>query len=207
MPPENNEITLGVLSAVARDDTITQRHLATELGIALGLANAYLRRCVNTGLIKVKQIPANRYAYYLTPTGFAEKSRLAAEYFSQSMQLFRVAREQLDQILRDCHAQGWDRVALWGAGDLAEIAVLCATDLPVTLVGVVDPGHDGPTFRGLPVAGHLSDLPEHQAVVITALAGAQDIFDQARRLVAAETLFAPKFLAVVRGPRTEAQNK
>jgi len=28
--------------------------------------------------MKIKQAPANRYVYYLTPKGFAEKSRLTA---------------------------------------------------------------------------------------------------------------------------------
>ena len=49
---------------------MTQRSMANELGIALGMANAYIKRCIRKGFIKVRQIPSNRYAYYLTPTGF-----------------------------------------------------------------------------------------------------------------------------------------
>src|SRR4051794_31761602 len=75
-----NDIVLGVLDAIERDPTVTQRSVALELGIALGLANGYLKRCVRKGLIKVRQAPARRYAYYLTPKGFAEKSRLTASY-------------------------------------------------------------------------------------------------------------------------------
>ena len=75
----NPGIVLSVLTSIERDSTITQRKLANELGIALGLANAYLRRCVRKGLIKMSQVPLNRYAYYLTPQGFSEKSRLTAE--------------------------------------------------------------------------------------------------------------------------------
>ena len=41
----SDEIVLGVLDAVERDPSVTQRSVARELGIALGLANAYLRRC------------------------------------------------------------------------------------------------------------------------------------------------------------------
>ena len=47
------EIALGVLDAVERNPSVTQRSVAQELGIALGLANAYLKRCVRKGLIKV----------------------------------------------------------------------------------------------------------------------------------------------------------
>ena len=95
-PPANSqdtEITLGVLDAVEQNATVTQRSVARELGIALGLANSYLRRCVRKGLIKVKQIPPNRYLYYLTPKGFAEKSRLTASYLAHSFSFFRRARQ------------------------------------------------------------------------------------------------------------------
>ncbi len=85
------EITLGLLNAVHENNSLTQRSIAQELGIALGLTNAYVKRCVKKGFIKVRQIPRNRYAYYLTPQGFAEKSRLSAEYLSQSVRFFRIA--------------------------------------------------------------------------------------------------------------------
>jgi ribosomal protein S25 len=63
----NDEILLGVLSAVDRDSNVSQRHISNELGVALGLANAYLRRCVRKGLIKIHQVPRRRYVYYLSP--------------------------------------------------------------------------------------------------------------------------------------------
>src|SRR5258708_4622537 len=89
---EKARILLGLLESVERDGGQTQRHLAAELGIALGLVNAYLKRCINKGLVKVREVPTRRYAYYLTPQGFAEKSRLTIDYLSYSFALFRRAR-------------------------------------------------------------------------------------------------------------------
>src|ERR1700761_4608464 len=94
------EIVLGLLTSIERDSRVTQRKLARDLGIALGLANAYLRRCVRKGLVKVSQVPLNRYAYYLTPQGFAEKSRLTAEYLSVSFDFFRRSRNDLVALFR-----------------------------------------------------------------------------------------------------------
>ena len=45
-------IKLGMLTAVERSSDVTQRKLAQELGIALGLTNAYLKRLVKKGYIK-----------------------------------------------------------------------------------------------------------------------------------------------------------
>ena len=53
---DETKITLGLLNAVEANSALTQRTMASELGIALGLANAYLKRCVRKGLIKVQHI-------------------------------------------------------------------------------------------------------------------------------------------------------
>ena len=89
---EDERIVLGLLTTVEHDGERSQRHIAAELGIALGLVNAYLRRCVKKGLVKVRDVPARRYAYYLTPHGFAEKSRLTVQYLSDSFSFFRLAK-------------------------------------------------------------------------------------------------------------------
>ena len=77
-------LTLEILDVIQKQSDVSQRHLAQHLGVALGLANSYLKRCVRKGLIKITEAPANRYLYYLTPMGFAEKSRLTARYLNYS---------------------------------------------------------------------------------------------------------------------------
>lgn len=197
------EITLGLLNAVHENSALTQRTVARELGIALGLANAYLKRCAKKGLIKISQVPPNRYAYYLTPQGFAEKSRLTAQYFSDSFQFFRRARHQCSDLFADCARRGWRRVALAGTGDLGEIAILCARDYDVELVGFVDANAAarGEThFAELPLVGEARQLDRVEAVVVTDLSDPQSTFNAMRRMVPAERVLAPEFLRVVAGP-------
>ena len=82
---KENQLTLELLKAIDQKDDISQRHLAQQMGVALGLANSYLKRCVKKGWIKISTAPANRYMYYLTPTGFAEKPRKTADFVSTSL--------------------------------------------------------------------------------------------------------------------------
>jgi len=135
---DNARIVLGLLESVERDGAQSQRKLASDLGIALGLVNAYLKRCVKKGLLKIGQAPARRYAYYLTPHGFAEKSRLTVEYLFSSFSFFRRAREDCSSVLKAAQARGWNRIALIGLSDLAEIATICALEQGITIVAVVD---------------------------------------------------------------------
>src|SRR6201985_745629 len=135
---ENERIVLGLLSSVETDGARSQRHIAAELGIALGLVNAYLKRCVKKGLVKVSEAPARRYAYYLTPHGFAEKSRLTVEYLGISFSFFRQARAECADIFSTIRARGFERVVVAGVSDLAEIARICALETDIDIVAVVD---------------------------------------------------------------------
>lgn len=129
---------------------VNQRALAEELGIALGLTNTYIKRCVTKGLIKISQVPARRYRYYLTPKGFAEKSRLTAQYFASSFALFRRAQQSFDRLFAELESQGVGQVVLFGGDDLTEIAVLCSLSSAIGVVGILN--LDGPPkpVRGIP---------------------------------------------------------
>jgi DNA-binding MarR family transcriptional regulator len=193
-----SQITLGVLNAVEENSAVTQRSLAQDLGIALGLANAYLKRCAKKGLIKIASAPANRYAYYLTPQGFAEKSRLTARYLSQSFFLFRSARAQYDQLFATCAQHGWRRIALAGAGDLAEIAELCAVRHQLNLVGLLDDRASADAYGGLPVVRRLKDLGPVDAVVVTDMREPQAVFEALIQVLPRERVLAPEFLKIAR---------
>jgi DNA-binding MarR family transcriptional regulator len=195
-PGQETEITLGVLDAVDQNARVTQRSVASELGIALGLANAYLKRCMRKGLIKVKQIPPNRYLYYLTPKGFAEKSRLTAEYLGSSFTFFRRARAQLEAALGTCRDQGWRRVALYGQSELAEIAALCNSEFPLELV-VVAPGA-GKRVAGLAAFPDLDAAGAVDAIIVTDLARPQTAFAEVAGRLMAERILTPPLLRVRR---------
>ena len=119
---EDERVVLGLLESVERDGATSQRRLAADLGIAVGLVNAYLNRCIKKGLVKVTQAPARRYAYYLTPQGFVEKSRLSLEYLTYSFKFFRQAKLDCLNAFEAARARGFARVALDGVSDIAEIA-------------------------------------------------------------------------------------
>jgi DNA-binding MarR family transcriptional regulator len=190
----SDEILLGVLTAVERDANTSQRGISRELDVALGLANAYLKRCVRKGLIKIKQVPRRRYVYYLTPRGFAEKSRLAGQYFSASFTFFRRARAQMSELMSLCNDLGWHRIAFAGISELAEVGIICAHDFPVTVVAVVDPSQAGQRFCGLPVEASIEACGPVDAVIVTELAKPQQVHRVLRDALGDERVLTPKLL-------------
>jgi hypothetical protein len=133
--------------------------LSSDLGIALGLANAVLKRCVRKGLIKIANAPLNRYAYYLTPQGMAEKGRLTVEYLRVSFDLFRDARRQFSDIMNGLAERGASRVALIGVSELTEAALLSARESGVEVVCVIDPAHKLAQYLGLPAVAGFDAIP------------------------------------------------
>ena len=199
-PDLDNEarITLDLLNIVEDDATVSQRWIASNLGIALGLANAYLKRCVRKGLIKIRQAPANRYAYYLTPQGFAEKSRLTAEYLSQSFNLFRRARAEGATLLAECQNRGWKRVALYGVGDLTEIFTLSARDFSIDLIAVVNGNTNASQVAGLPVVREVPSVDDVDAIIVCDIVQPQASYDRVCASFPPEQVLTPGFLGIVK---------
>lgn len=167
IPDPDDARTLEILDTVQRNEQMSQRHLSRQLGVALGLANSYLKRCVRKGWVKVQQAPANRYLYYLTPGGFAEKSRLTAEYLSTSLSFYREAGNSCSRLLDQCERNHWQRLLLCGVSDLAEIATLRAMERNLTIVGIYDPTSERERFLGKRVWKVLDQADTHDARMLT----------------------------------------
>jgi DNA-binding MarR family transcriptional regulator len=201
---ENARVLLGLLESVERDGGQTQRRIALDLGIALGLVNAYLKRCIKKGLVKVGQAPARRYAYYLTPKGFAEKSRLTVEYLSDSFSFFRQARTDCADVFATARGRGFACVVVAGKSDLAEIARICALEAGVDIVAIVDPQATTATFVGLPVVPNFDAVKPFDAVVVTDLLSARATYNDAVARVGVDRVLVPKLLGLAPLARQEA---
>lgn len=199
----NVDTTLKVIDAIDSNGAKSQRAIAKQAEIALGLANAYLKRCARKGWIKVRQAPAHRYLYYVTPKGFQEKARLTAEYLSNSLGMFRLARTQCDDLVADCVDQGCTRIALAGAGDLAEIAALSALNGTVKLVGVIDRASNQSRLAGVPIVRNPAEVGPIDAVIITDIDSPQATFELLVQTFPESRIFIPPMLRINTGRRTE----
>jgi DNA-binding MarR family transcriptional regulator len=194
---ENERIILGLLSSVETDGARSQRRIAAELGIALGLVNAYLKRCVKKGLVKVQDAPARRYAYYLTPQGFAEKSRLTVQYLSDSFSFFRKAKSDCTHVFEEAAARGFTRLVLAGKSDLAEIAILCAVEVGAAVVAIVDPRSEVGRFVGVEVVTSYSEMKAgFDAIIVTDVAHTQDTYEEAVEAGGKDRVLVPELLGL-----------
>jgi len=140
---------LKLLEAVEEDSRVTQRSLATKVGIALGLTNIYLKRLVRKGYIKCVNVQSNRIRYLITPRGIVEKARLTYEFMDYSLHLYSEVRQHLRGVLQECAAAG-TRVAIFGRGEAAELAYLSLKECGLEPIAIFDL-EGGRAFLGMPV--------------------------------------------------------
>lgn len=138
------------MAELEKGEPISQREIAGRLGIALGLANAYLKTLVKKGLVQVKSYPRNRFAYLLTPKGFSEKSNIAYRHLNNFHNLYRITRQDSLTLFRSLHETGTQRVGFCGVDDFTEIAYLSLRESGLELSVVMDEEAGG-SFLGIPV--------------------------------------------------------
>jgi DNA-binding MarR family transcriptional regulator len=138
--------TLKILEKVDNDVVPSQRDLARDLNISLGLVNSFIKRLVKKGYFKARHVPKNRMRYFLTPEGASEKTRLTYEYIQHSYNFYKEARQKLRDLYTGLERRDVSSIVFYGAGDLAEIAYLSLQETNIKLVAVVDDEKKGKRF-------------------------------------------------------------
>ena len=88
-----NEIELRLLARLQEKPNVSQRGLAADLGISLGSVNFCLKALMAKGFVKSENFSKSNnklgYAYLLTPSGIAAKSRLTASFLKRKRAEYR----------------------------------------------------------------------------------------------------------------------
>jgi EPS-associated MarR family transcriptional regulator len=105
----NAEIRYRILKAVETEPQITQRELASRLGISLGKVNYCLRALIRKGFLKAKNFKNSsrkrQYVYNLTPQGVAERTRVAIAFLMVKSAEFDEIRAEIDRLEAQLAAQ------------------------------------------------------------------------------------------------------
>ena len=142
-----------ILDRLDGSKRVTQRSIASELGIALGLTNLLMRGLVKKGWVRIRRVSPRRMIYFITPAGLRAKSEMTRQYFLNSLNFYRETRgrvrERLAAIAGALVESGTPPpvpVVFYGAGEVAEVAFVCLREAGLELVGVVDDGVPTPFF-------------------------------------------------------------
>lgn len=87
------------------DHEITQREMASLLGISLGKTNFCLSGLIEKGHIRIQRFKNSRnksaYAYTLTPGGIKERVRLTVNFLAQKMREYELLKSEITQLEKE----------------------------------------------------------------------------------------------------------
>jgi len=176
--PSERMRDLQMLEEIEQNPRVSQRQLSNKFGIALGVTNACIKRMARRGLIRLKGLPPRRIAYYLTPKGFTEKTRLTLRFLSYNIQHYSEMKKLISKRLLEIESSGARRILFYGVGDEMEVAYITLQGVNLTLVGIVD---DDEKKQGRDLFGYRVQEPEAisslrpEVVLITSLTNGEKI--------------------------------
>lgn len=189
-----NDYNRLILQAISSGRPVTQRSLADELGVALGLTNSLIRRLVSKGYVRISGMGTRHIKYLMTADGWDALASATRVSLQNTVHLYTETREQirhtLAQVSLECEPDrdGRKPVVFFGAGDVAEIAYVSLQSTDLDLVGVVDDARQGKFFN-LPIqppsrlaAGSIDGKP-FSCVVVTSLPHADAIMSRLHDLL------------------------
>src|SRR5258708_39081982 len=81
---------------------LSQRQLATSLGMSLGKANYCLRALIAKGFVKAENYRNSRnklaYFYLLTPSGIAAKAELSRRFLAHKVREYEALRLEIESL-------------------------------------------------------------------------------------------------------------
>jgi len=104
-PMTNDELEYRVLKWLQNNPNVTQRQLASELGVSLGKVNFLLKSLTQAGWVKLENFKRSDnkmgYAYLLTPAGLIEMSQITRSFLERK----EVEYQQLDNEIQQLRTE------------------------------------------------------------------------------------------------------
>jgi MarR family transcriptional regulator, temperature-dependent positive regulator of motility len=104
MPVADSSILL-VLRLLDASPRLTQRQMASEMGVSLGKTNYCMRALIAKGFVKVQNFrnSANKrgYIYLLTPEGVAARANLTRHFLARKREEYDALRVEVERLPRE----------------------------------------------------------------------------------------------------------
>jgi DNA-binding MarR family transcriptional regulator len=121
---EITEKEFAVINEIHNNHMPDQRTIATRTGISLGMTNLIIKRLINKGYIKAKQLNPRKIQYLLTPKGFGEKAKKSYNFTLRTIETVKTMKERIQQLILTESGKGTSDFIISGSGDLADIVEL-----------------------------------------------------------------------------------
>jgi EPS-associated MarR family transcriptional regulator len=96
------DVRFRVLRLLQENPEMSQRDIASAVGISVGGVHYCLNALIDKGMVKLGNFSAaedkRRYAYILTPKGLSEKAALTSRFLKRKMEEYEALKEEIDTL-------------------------------------------------------------------------------------------------------------
>lgn len=108
-PVQHEVLEFAAIRVLHQHPEMTQRQLASELGVSVGRAHYCLRALIAKGLVKAKNYTNSRnkaaYLYILTPRGLMAKAALTRRFLERKMREYDELAAEIERLRRESAEQ------------------------------------------------------------------------------------------------------
>ena len=102
---KDRDIQLSALKYIKDNPQLTQRRLASILGVSLGKSHYLINQLIKKGWVKLKNFKNSQnkvaYLYILTPKGLKNKTRLTREFLYYKLEQFEIIKEEIETLKKE----------------------------------------------------------------------------------------------------------
>ncbi len=90
------------MRALSESPDLSQREIASKLGMSLGGLNYCLNALIDKGFIKLDNFQHSthklKYVYILTPAGLAQKMAMTGSFLKRKLDEYEALKEEIEQL-------------------------------------------------------------------------------------------------------------
>lgn len=123
-----------IADTLEQEPLASQRVLAENAGMSIGLMNAVLKRFVERGWIMLTNVNLRKLSYAITPAGIAELTARSQKFAKRNFELANLYHETLCKYIKEAKKHGKTTLCLYGQSYIRFLLIYCCQILNVTFV-------------------------------------------------------------------------
>ncbi|WP_294431720.1 winged helix-turn-helix transcriptional regulator [uncultured Treponema sp.] len=123
-----------IADTLKEDPLASQRVLAENAGMSIGLMNAVIKRFVERGWIMLTNVNLRKLSYAITPAGIAELTARSQNFAKRTFAIANKYNETFCQAVSDAKKQGKNKLVLYGSSYIKFLLVYACQTYDVTFL-------------------------------------------------------------------------
>jgi len=134
MSPILSDRETAILENLINDPSISQRGLARDTGMSLGLINLILKKLIQTGHLTVSSLNKRKLQYLLTPQGMNVNIRRSYRHVFSVIKNYKAIREKISSRLEFLMKEGYEVFILPEQNDLTNAITELLKEPPLNCI-------------------------------------------------------------------------